>query len=107
MKVAPETGRSISGAAECGRVATRRARRGARRGARRSTAQPPCQLPEAVCPHHKDREVVRTNCTKSHTSSQPLSWPTKQVDAGALGAAERLLDDATGLLRVISPSYSN
>lgn len=41
------------------------------------------------CPRHKDGEVVRTNCTKSHTSSHPLSWPTKQVGAGTLG--EQLL----------------
>ena len=65
MKVAPETGQSIRAAADCGRVATR----GARRGARRSKAHPPCQRPEAVCPRHKDRGVVRTNRTKSHTSS--------------------------------------
>lgn len=105
MKVAPETGQSIRRAAECGRVATR----GARRGARRSKAHPPCQRPEAVCPRHKDREVVRTNCTKSHTSSHPLSWPTKQVDAEILGEAERLLVESTGLFRVIyiTSSYSN
>lgn len=93
MKVAPETGQSIRTAAECGRVATR----GARRGARRSKAHPPCQRPEAVCPRHKDREVVRTKCTKSHTSSHPLSWPTRQVDAEILGEAERLLVESTGL----------
>lgn len=87
MKVAPGTGQSISVAAECGRVATR----GARRGARRSKAHPPCQRPEAVCPRHKDREVVRTKCTKSHTSSHPLSWPTKQADAEILGKAEQPL----------------
>lgn len=105
MKVAPETGQSIRRAAECRRVATR----GARRGARRSKAHPPCQRPEAVCPRHKDREVVRTNCTKSHTSSHPLSWPTKQVDVEILGEAERLLVKSTGLLKVTytTSSYSN
>lgn len=94
MKVALETGQSIRTAAECGRVATR----GARRGARRSKAHPPCQRPEAVCPRHKDREVVRTNCTKSHTSSHPLSWPTKQVDAEILGEAEQLLVESSVLV---------
>lgn len=92
MKVAPETGQSIRRVAECGRVATR----GARRGARRSKAHPPCQSPEAVCPRRKDREVVRTNCTKSHTSSHPLSRPTKQVDAKTLGEAARLLEEEGG-----------
>lgn len=104
MKVAPETGQSIRTVAECGHVATR----GARRGARRSKAHPPCQRPEAVCPRRKDREVVRTNCTKSHTSSHPLSWPTKQVDAEILGEAEQLLVKSTGLFQaIISSSYSN
>ncbi|CAB1437437.1 unnamed protein product [Pleuronectes platessa] len=32
-----------------------------------------------LCPRHKDTEVVRTNRTKSHTSSHPLSWPTEQL----------------------------
>lgn len=105
MKVALETGQSIRRVAECGRVATR----GARRGARRSKAHPPCQSPEAECPRHKDREVVRTNCTKSHTSSHPLSWPTKQVDAEILGEAKQLLVESAGLLQLVHiiPSYSN
>lgn len=102
MKVAPETGQSIRTAAECGRVATR----GARRGARRSKAHPPCQSPEAVCPHHKDREVVRTKCTKSHTSSHRLSVATKQVDAEIQGEAEQLVVESTGLFLNTS-SYSN
>lgn len=105
MKVALETGQSIRRVAECGRVATR----GARRGARRSKAHPPCQSPEAECPRHKDREVVRTNCTKSYTSSHPLSWPTKQVDAEILGEAKQLLVESAGLLQLVHiiPSYSN
>lgn len=104
MKVAPKTSQSIRTAAECGRVATC----GARRGARRSEAHPPCQHPEAVCPRCKDREVVRTKRTKSHTSSRPLSWSTKQVDAEILGEAVRPLVDPTGLFHVIlTSSYSN
>lgn len=66
MKVAPETDQSIRMATECGRVAMH----GARRDARWSKAHPLCQCPEAVCPRHKDREVVRTKGTKSPTSSQ-------------------------------------
>lgn len=69
MKVAVETGPSIRMVAECGCVAMH----GARRGARRSNARPPCQRPEAACPRHKDREVIRTKCTKSHTAALPLS----------------------------------
>lgn len=105
MKVASETGQSIRRVADCGRVATR----GARRGARRSKAHRPCQSPEAACPRHKDREVVRTNCTKSHTSSHPLPQPTKQVDAEILGEAKPLLEESTGLLQVmqILSFYSN
>lgn len=71
MKVASETGQSIRRVADCGRVATR----GARRGARRSISL--CQSPEAVCPCHKDIEVIRTNCTKSHTSSPPTALADK------------------------------
>lgn len=105
MKVALETGQSIRRVADCGRVATL----GARRGARRSKAHPPCQSPEAVCPCHKDREVVRTKCTKSHTSSHPLPQPTKQVGAEILGEAGLLLVESTGLLQVmqIISFYSN
>lgn len=95
MKVASETGQSIRRVADCGRVATR----GARRGARRSISL--CQSPEAVCPCHKDIEVIRTNCTKSHTSSHLLPWPTKQVDAETLADAKQQLEESTGLLQVI------
>lgn len=103
MTVAPGTSRSIRAAVECGRVATC----GARGGARRSRAHPPCQRPEAVCPRHKDREVIRTKCIKSHTSSHPLSWPTKQVDAETLGEAGQPLVASTGLLwEIVTSPYS-
>lgn len=54
-----------------------------------------------LCPCHKDREVIRTNCTKSHTSSHLLSWPTKQVDAESVADAQQQLEESTGLLQVI------